>query len=107
MQKNLSFFIICNNRKFKSWRRKHNSRYKKSFYTKIDIRKLRQEKETKTIKDRILRDIKNSFEHEKQEENYYKLVRESNFWSSSYTKVMVIKIKHYQLKNILIKLVHI
>ena len=84
MQKNLSFFIICNNRKFKSWRRKHNSRYKKYFYTKIDIRKLRQEKETKTIKDRILRDIKNSFEHEKQEENYYKLVRESNFWSSNY-----------------------
>ena len=35
-----------------------------------DIRSLfRQEKETKAIKDRILRDIKNLFEHEK-EENY-------------------------------------
>ena len=33
-----------------------------------DIRNLfRQEKETKTIKDRILRDIENLFEHEKEE----------------------------------------
>ena len=37
----------------------------------------RQEKETKTSKDRILRDIKNLFEHE--EENYYKPVRVNNF----------------------------
>ena len=44
----------------------------------------RLEKETKGIKDRILRDIKNLFEHE--EENYYKLVRVNNFWSNNYIK---------------------
>ena len=44
----------------------------------------RQEKETKAIKNRILRDIKNFFEHEKEEENYYKPVRVSNFWSNNY-----------------------
>ena len=37
-----------------------------------DIRNLaRLQKETKAIKDRILRDIKNFFKHE-EEENYYK-----------------------------------
>ena len=75
-----------------------------------DIRNLfRQEKETKAIKDRILRYIKNFFEREKEEENYYKPVRVSNFWSNNYlnTKVTVIIIKHYQLKIILIKLVRI
>ena len=36
------------------------------FILKKDIRKLRQEKETKAIKDRILRDIKNHFEHGKK-----------------------------------------
>ena len=44
----------------------------------------RLEKETKAIKDRILRDIKNLFQHE--EENYYKPVRVSNFWGKSYTE---------------------
>ena len=39
----------------------------------------RQEKKTIAIKDRILRDIKNIFDHEKEEENYYKPVRVSNF----------------------------
>ena len=43
----------------------------------------RQEKETKAIKDRILRDIKNLYEHEK-EEKYYKPVRVSNFWSNNH-----------------------
>ena len=59
---------------------------KEQNYTAIkDIRNLfRQEKETKAIKDRILRDIKNLFEHEKEEENYYKPVRVSNFWSNNY-----------------------
>ena len=53
-------------------------------YTSIkDIRKLfRREKETKVIKDRILIDIKNIFEHE-EEENYYKSVRVSKFWSNN------------------------
>ena len=44
----------------------------------------RQEKETKVIKERTLRDIKNIFEHEKEEEEYYKPVRVSNFWSNNY-----------------------
>ena len=43
----------------------------------------RKEKETKAIKDRILRDIKNLYEHEK-EEKYYKPVRVSNFWSNNH-----------------------
>ena len=49
-----------------------------------DIRNLfRQEKQTKPIKNRILRDIKNLFEHE-EEENYYRPVRVSNLWSNNY-----------------------
>ena len=47
-----------------------------------DVRKLRREKETKAIKDRILRDIENLLEHGKEEENYYKPLRVSNFWSN-------------------------
>ena len=48
-----------------------------------DIRNLfRLGKETKAIKDRILRDIQNRFEHE-EEENYYKPIRVSNFWSNN------------------------
>ena len=43
----------------------------------------RLEKETKAIKDRILGDIKNLFDHEK-EDSYYKLERVSNFWSKNY-----------------------
>ena len=45
-------------------------------YTAIkDIRKLfRRQKETKAIKDRILRDIKNIFEHE-EDKNYCKPVK--------------------------------
>ena len=38
-----------------------------------DIRNLfRQKKETKAIDDRILRDIKNLFDHEEEGENYHK-----------------------------------
>ena len=41
-----------------------------------DTRNLfRLEKVTKTIKATLLREIKNLFEHEKEEENYYKLVK--------------------------------
>ena len=43
-------------------------------------------KETKAIKGRILRDIKNIFEREKEEENYYKPVRVSNMWINNYIK---------------------
>ena len=39
----------------------------------------------KAIKDRILRDIEDVFEHE-EEEDYYKPVRGSNFCSNNYIK---------------------
>ena len=45
---------------------------------------LRLEKETKAIDDRILRDIKNIFDHEKEEENYYKPVTVNNLWRNNY-----------------------
>ena len=79
--------------RFNFWRRKYNYRNKNSFYTKKkelnyttikDIRNLsRQKEETKPIKNRILRNIKNLFKHE-EKENYYKPVRVSNFWSNNY-----------------------
>ena len=37
----------------------------------------------KAIKEKILRDSKNLFEHE-EDEHYYNLVRASNFWSNNY-----------------------
>ena len=43
---------------------------------------MRLQKETKAIKNRILRDIKKLIEYE--EENYYAAVRVSNFWSNNY-----------------------
>ena len=50
-----------------------------NYVTVKDIRNLfRQEKETKAIKDRILRDVKNLSEHE-EERNYYKTVRVNHF----------------------------
>ena len=53
-------------------------RLKRLNYTTIkQIKLFRQEKETKAIKNRIFRDIKNLFEHD-EEENYYKPVRVSN-----------------------------
>ena len=79
-------------------------------YTLIkDTRNLfRQEKKTRAIKDRILRDIKNLFEHE-EKENYYKPVKSLTFGVTFIltTKVMVVKLKHYLLKNTLTKLGHI
>ena len=66
----------------------------------------RQVKETKTIKDRILRDIENLIEFKKEEENYYKPVI---FGVTIILNVRAteIEINHYQLKNILTKLDHI
>ena len=63
-------------------------------------------KENNAIKDRIITDIRNVFEHE--EEHYHKPVTVGNFWSNNYInmKVTVIEIKYYQLKNILTKLYH-
>ena len=55
-----------------------------NYATIKDIRNLfRLKKETKKIKNRILRDIRNLCEHE-EEENYYKPVIVSNFWSTNY-----------------------
>ena len=60
-----------------------NPRFSKEEKIIKNIKNLfRQQKEIKAIKYRILRDIKNLFEHE--EENYYKPVRVSNFWSNNY-----------------------
>ena len=50
-----------------------------------DIRNpFRLKKETKAIKNRFIRDIKNLFKHE--EEKQYKPVRVGNFWSNNYIK---------------------
>ena len=75
-----------------------------------DIRNLyRLEKESKEIKDTLLTDIQNLFEHKEEEENYYKPVRVSTFWSNNNIdyEITVLEVKYYQLKNILIKLDHI
>ena len=58
-------------------------RQKKSFFTNLLRNLFGQEKETKAIKFRILRDIKNLFELEKKEKNYCKPVRVSNFWHNN------------------------
>ena len=70
---------------------------------------LRREKETKEIENKIFRYIKNLFEPEKEEENYHKPLRINNFGATVILNMNVteIEIKHYQLKNILIKLEHI
>ena len=75
-----------------------------------DIRNLyRLEKESKAIKDTLLTDIQNLFEHKEEEENYYKPVRVSTFWSNNNIdyEITVLEVQYYQLKNILIKLDHI
>ena len=55
-------------------------------YTAIKDKRniFRLEKETKAVKDRIFRDMKNLFEHGKEEENYYKPVRVTTFWNKLY-----------------------
>ena len=64
-----------------------------------------QENKTKAIKDRILRDIKNLFEHRK-EEYFYKV---SNFWSNNYIRYegTVDRNKSPSVEEYLIKLDHI
>ena len=60
-----------------------NPRFSKEEKIIKNIKNLfRQQKEIKAIKYRILRDIKNLFEHE--EGNYYKPVRVRNVWSNNY-----------------------
>ena len=70
----------------------------------LNIFIFRLEKETKVTKYRILRDIKNLFEHE--EEDYYKPVTVTIFGVTIVlnTKITLIQIKTYHLNNILIKL---
>ena len=52
---------------------------------KKDIRNLfRLKKEVKVINVIALRNIKKLFEYEKGEENYYKPIRENNFWRNNY-----------------------
>ena len=65
----------------------------------------RLKKENKAIKNRIIRGIRNLFEHE---EDYYKPQTVANFWSNNCMNmsVTVIEIKYYQLENILIKSDH-
>ena len=74
-------------------------------YVIKDIRNLfRQEKGTKAIKERTLRNIKNFFEHE--EEKNYKPVKVVPFGVKIMLnmKVAAIEINHSWFKNILIKL---
>ena len=89
---------------------------KKSFKLKkeIDEKRIksiknpfRLRKENQAIKDRIIRDIRDLFDQEK--EAYYKPVRVGNFWSKRYIenmKAVGIEIKHYHLNSNLIKLDH-
>ena len=59
-------------------------------------------KENQVIKDRIIRYIRNLFEHE-EEKDCCKPVRVGNFWRNRYIdlKVIMIKIKLNQLNNFL------
>ena len=76
-------------------------------YTVIKDRKnlCGQEKETKSIKDRILRENMNLLRHE--EENYKPVRIIFGVTLILNVKAMVIEIKHHQLKKISIKLDHI
>ena len=77
------FLKEYNNLKKKTKKQQHIMMEDLSLKKEIkDIRTLfRLEKETKAIKDTIIRDIKNLFEQ--GEENYYKPVTVSNFWSNN------------------------
>ena len=59
---------------------------KRTYYSTVKGTKnlFRLNKENEAIKNRIIRDIRNLFEHE--EENYYKPVRISNIWRNDYVK---------------------
>ena len=71
-----------------------------------DIRNIfRLDKETKAIKDKTLKDIKNLFDHE-EEENYQKPVRVISFWSNNDIEYKS-NSDNYRLKNILIELDYI
>ena len=69
------------------------------------INLFRQENKTKAIKDKILRDIKNLFEHRK-EEYFYKV---SSFWGNNYIRYegIIDRNKSSSVEEYLIKLDHI
>ena len=48
------------------------------------IKDIKNSKKTKTIKCRILRDVKNLLELEEEEENCHKTVRVNNVWNNNY-----------------------
>ena len=86
------FYNICNDGKFKSWRKKIIKDVRNLFRLKGEIgdtaikyiRNLfKLKSENRWNKVEILRDIRNLFWNE-EEENHYKPVRVSNFWSNNY-----------------------
>ena len=86
------FFTTYSYEKSKTGRRRRNYNIRNFFRIKKELNNIaikniralfRLGKETKAIKDRILRDIMNIFQYGEDEESYYK-VRVSNFWSSNY-----------------------
>ena len=63
-----------------------------------------KKKENEAIKDRVIRDIRNLFEHE--EEDYYKPVTVGNFWSNNYIEYescsdrnKTLSVKEYLIKT--------
>ena len=70
-------FTTYNDGKSKAWRRKKITDIRNLF-------SLKKELNYNTIKNRILRDIKNLFEREDEQENYYKSVRVSRFGGNNY-----------------------
>ena len=66
--------------------------------------RFRLEKETEATKDRIIRNIRNLFQHEK---DCYTQIRVGNFSSNNYIEYKVKgSRKHYQMKKIFVKLDH-
>ena len=49
----------------------------------------RLKKMTKAIKDRIPRGVKNLFEHEEEDENYYQPLRVNSFWNNNYIEYIM------------------
>ena len=55
----------------------------------------RLKKEVKGIKDIVLRNVKNFFEYEKEEETYYIPVKVNNFWRSNSHKNRILSVEEY------------
>ena len=112
-----NFFATDNDEKFKVWKNNIINDVRNLLRLKIVmddtvikdmINLFRLKNENESIKERVISDIGNPFEHE---EDYYKSIRVGNFWSNIYTKYGnsnydFIKVFLNQLKNLLIKLDH-